>query len=114
MPQEADHFAADTAKGVQAQLAAGIVRKPTKDPLRDLQGFVTLDEESFPIDRFRHSRTMALQQESRQGWKTNHGDLKVPIPSGFSANPYAAVSGQTEVDSIPQASGAPRWHDNYR
>ena len=42
--QEADHFAAQAAKGVQAELAAGIVRKPTKDPLRDLQGFMTLDE----------------------------------------------------------------------
>jgi hypothetical protein len=31
------------------------VWKPTKDPLRDLQGFVTLDEQGFPIVRFRHS-----------------------------------------------------------
>ena len=67
MPQEPDHFAAHAAKGVQAKLAAGIMRKPTKDPLRDLQGFVTLDEQCFPIDRFRHSQTMALQQEGRQG-----------------------------------------------
>ncbi len=42
VPEEADHFAAHPAKGVQAKLAAGIVRKPTKDPLGDLQGFVTL------------------------------------------------------------------------
>ena len=44
MPQEADHFAAHTAKGVQAKLAAGFVGKVTKDPLSDLQGFVALDE----------------------------------------------------------------------
>ena len=55
VPQEADHFPAHAAKGVQAKLAAGIVWKPTKDPLRDLQGFVTLDEQGFPIVRFRHS-----------------------------------------------------------
>jgi hypothetical protein len=42
--QEADHFAGHAAKGVEAKLAAGIVRKVTKDPLRDLQRFVTLDE----------------------------------------------------------------------
>jgi hypothetical protein len=52
--EEADHFAGNPAKRVQAELAAGIVREPTKDPLRDLQGFVTLHEESFPIDRFCH------------------------------------------------------------
>jgi hypothetical protein len=44
VPEKADHFAAHAAKGVQAELAAGIVRKPAKDSLRDLQGFVTLDE----------------------------------------------------------------------
>jgi hypothetical protein len=54
-PQEADHFAAHAAKGVPAKLAPGIVRKVTKDPLRDLQGFVTSDEESFPIEWLRHS-----------------------------------------------------------
>ncbi len=43
-PQEADHFAAHAAKGVLAQLAARVVRKPTKDPLRELQGLVTFDE----------------------------------------------------------------------
>jgi hypothetical protein len=43
-PQEADYLAAHTAKGVQAKLAAGVVGKVTKDPLRELQGFVTLDE----------------------------------------------------------------------
>jgi hypothetical protein len=65
--EQADHFATYAAKGVQAKLAAGIVGQSTKDPLRDLQGFVTLDEESFPIDRFRHLGTMARQDAERQG-----------------------------------------------
>ncbi len=67
MPKEADHFAAHTAKGVQAKLAPGIARKPTKDPLRDLQGFVTLDERASQSTGFATPRTMAIQQECRQG-----------------------------------------------
>ena len=54
MPQKTDHLAAHAAKWVQAQFAAGIVRKPTKDPLRHLQRFVTLDQQGFPVDRFCH------------------------------------------------------------
>ena len=44
VPQEADHSAAHASKGVQVKLAAGIARKPTKDAIHDLQGFVTPDE----------------------------------------------------------------------
>ena len=43
-PQEADHFAAYAAKGVLAKLAARVVGKVTKDPLCELQRFVTLDQ----------------------------------------------------------------------
>jgi len=54
VPEGADELATHATKGVQTQLAPGIARKPTEDSLRDSQGFVTLDEQGFPIDRFCH------------------------------------------------------------
>ena len=47
--------------------------KVTKDTLSYLEGFVTLDEQSFPIDWFRHCTTVALQRERRVGAERQMG-----------------------------------------
>jgi hypothetical protein len=63
--EDADHLAPEAAKGVLAELAARVMRQPTEDPLCDLQGLIPVDKQGLPIERFRHTNTMASRQESR-------------------------------------------------
>ena len=102
--KEANHFPADATKGIQAKLASRIVRKVTKDPLRDLQGLMTLDEQSFPIDGFRHSRTMSPEKGRRQGREIVHR-------SGRTAPPDAAgVENEGRGARHPDSGASrPRW-----
>jgi hypothetical protein len=59
--QEADDLAPEAAKRVLAELAARAMGNPTEDPLCHLQGLIALDEQSFPIERFGHARTVSIQ-----------------------------------------------------
>ena len=70
--KDSDDLAAQAAKGVVTELAAGITRKPSEDSLRDFQWLIAFEQQGFPIERFCHVGTMARCNDGRKAPSEPH------------------------------------------